>query len=103
MRSCDESETRTDQPDDAELARRIAKTARDIRAFCRRNDIAVAADGAVDEAAAAQVLGYASGDALRKQAAEGVNRVPFRLLGNKRLYRALDLAREIERSYNGDG
>ncbi|ADG17049.1 hypothetical protein BC1002_3004 [Paraburkholderia atlantica] len=88
---------------DAGLAARIAATARQIERYCRRNEIAVAADGGIDEAAAAKVLGYAGPDALRRQAAEGVNRVPFRLLGNRRLYRILDLAREIERSYNGDG
>ncbi|MEX3785498.1 hypothetical protein [Paraburkholderia sp. BR14374] len=89
--------------DDAELAARIAVTARQIERYCRRNEIAIAADGAIDEAAAAKVLGYAGPDALRRQAADGVNRVPFRLLGNRRMYRTVDLARAIERSYNGGG
>ncbi|MGF6467604.1 hypothetical protein [Paraburkholderia youngii] len=89
--------------DEAELARRIAATARAIERYCRKKGVPIAIDGAVDEETAALMLGYASADALRKQAAEGLSRMPYRLLGNQRKYRALDIAREIERSYNGGG
>ena len=84
-----------------ELERRIRATVRRIRDYCRRNAIPMAVDGAIDEATAALLLGYAGADALRKQAADGTNHVPYRLLGNRRLYRDIDIAREIERTYSG--
>ncbi|MEM5419838.1 hypothetical protein [Paraburkholderia ferrariae] len=81
--------------------RRIRATVRAIDRYCARNKIPIAIDGAVDEATAATLLGYSSADALRKQASDGVNRVPYRVLGNRRLYRKADIAAEIERTYNG--
>ncbi|AVA33433.1 hypothetical protein [Cupriavidus metallidurans] len=86
-----------------EPERRVRATVRRIRDYCRRNGIPMAIDGAIDEETAALMLGYAGADSLRKQASDGTNRVPYRLLGNRRLYRDLDIAREIERSYSGGG
>jgi hypothetical protein len=83
-----------------ELEQCIRATAREIRGFCKRNKVAVAADGAIPEEWAARALGYASADTLRKQCADALCPVPHRLLGNKRLYRIVDIAREIELKYN---
>lgn len=86
-----------------EFEKRCRANRRAIRRFCRREGFTIApADSAICEEAAAKAQGYASADALRKQVAEGVNRVPFRLLGNQRWYRISDLAIDIERRYSGN-
>jgi hypothetical protein len=91
-----------DNDAELELAARIAATERAIKRHCRRNGIAMTpVRYEVGEATAAKFLGYESPDAIAKHAREGTNRVPFRLLNNRRLYRILDIAREIERTYNG--
>ncbi|MCA3187907.1 MULTISPECIES: hypothetical protein [unclassified Cupriavidus] len=88
--------------DDDEFERRIRATAIAIREWCGRNDVAIAGDDSVCESAASRILGYRSGDALRKQAAQGRNQIPFRLRGNVRFYRVVDLSRTIETSWNGE-
>lgn len=84
-----------------ELERRIRATVRAIRRYCARNDFAIAADGAICEEAAAKVLGYTTGAGLGSAIRNGTIDLPYRLLGNARKYRVVDLATHIERSYRG--
>ena len=81
------------------LDSRIEATSRMLLDACRDRDIRLSGDLAVSESDAAELLGYSCGDSLRKQVSEGVGRVPYRKLGNRRLYRIRDLAAEIERTY----
>jgi len=83
-----------------ELERRIRATAASIREWCDRNGYVVTIDDCVCERAAAKVLGYRSPDALRKQASDGRNRLGFRLRGNVRHYRVVDLAHVIETGWS---
>ncbi|WP_312600836.1 hypothetical protein [Pseudomonas luteola] len=78
---------------------RVEATTRMLISACQERDIRLAGDMAVSEAAAAELLGYSSADSLRKQVAEGVNRLPFRTIGNRRMYRITDIAKEMERTY----
>ncbi|MCY1526199.1 hypothetical protein D9M68_612050 [compost metagenome] len=78
---------------------RVEATTRLLLETCRQREMRLSGDLAVSENDAADLLGYASGDALRKQVSESVCRIPYRLLGNRRLYRIRDLAAEIERTY----
>lgn len=81
------------------LDQRVEATARLLMDTCRERDIRLSGDLAVSESDAADLLGYSSGDSLRKQVSEGICRLPYRKLGNRRLYRIRDLAAEIERTY----
>lgn len=87
-----------------ELEKRIRKTDRDIKRFCKDSDFEiVGVDRVVSEEAAAKVLAYASADALRKAIKDRTIDLPYRMLGNGRKYRTIDLASHIERTYNGGG
>lgn len=78
---------------------RVEATVRLLLDACRERDIRLSGDHAVSENDAADLLGYSSGDTLRKQISEGVCQLPYRRLGNRRLYRLRDLAIAIERTY----
>ncbi|MEX3635582.1 hypothetical protein [Paraburkholderia sp. BR14320] len=85
-----------------ELEERITVTAASIREWCQRNDYAVTVDDCICERAAASVLGYRSPDSLRKQVREGRNRLEYRMRGNVRHYRVLDLSLVIETGWAGN-
>lgn len=81
------------------IEERIEATTRLLLETCREREIRLSGDHAVSENDAADLLGYSSGDTLRKQVNEGICQLPHRRLGNRRLYRLRDLAVEIERTY----
>lgn len=78
---------------------RVEATARLLLDTCKERDIRLSGDHAVSENDAADLLGYSSGDTLRKQVSDGICHLPYRRLGNRRLYRLRDIAVEIERTY----
>lgn len=82
-----------------DIDQRIESTTQLLLATCQERDFRLSGDLAVCEQDAAELLGYSTCDALRKQASEGTTRIPYRLLGNRRLYRIRDLATDIERNY----
>lgn len=77
---------------------RVEATLRQLRQWCADQDIEPAGDGAVPESVASRILGY-SERALAKQYEFGVLEIPFRRLGNRRMYRLPDLARHIESTF----
>lgn len=79
--------------------RRIRATVMSLRSECDSNKYRVAGDGAVSEPVAAKLLGYSSGDTLRKQVQAGTCRLRYWQTGNRRRYRLSDIAEEIEKTY----
>ncbi|SPR99307.1 DNA-binding protein [Cupriavidus taiwanensis] len=81
------------------LEERIAATERRLYAWCREREVTITGDGAISEPDTAALLGLKSTDTLRKAAAEGMDKLPYRKSGNRRWYRLHDIARDMEESY----
>lgn len=81
------------------LEARIEATERRLYAWCGEREVTITGDGAISEKDTARMLGLESSDTLRRDAAEGTNRLPYRKNGNRRWYRLRDIARDMEESY----
>lgn len=46
----------------------------------------------VSEQVAAELLGYAGADTLRKRVAQGINNLPYKKIGNRRFYDVKEIA-----------